>query len=143
MARQPYSLFRLKKKLQEKDFDPKDIDLAIQRAKNLNYLCEKDYTFSRITSLMRRGCATYLIKKRLKIEDQIEVTSEEVEKVFKEHNITEESLIKEIIAKKKPSAFKNEIHKEKVKNKILRYLQNKGYNWDIVSFLVDEEFKVP
>ncbi|MEC7182534.1 MAG: regulatory protein RecX [Bdellovibrionota bacterium] len=143
MARQPYSLFRLKKKLQEKDFDPKDIDLAIQRAKNLNYLCEKDYTFSRITSLMRRGCATYLIKKRLKIEDQIEVTSEEVEKVFKEHNITEESLIKEIIAKKKPAAFKNEIHKEKVKNKILRYLQNKGYNWDIVSFLVDEEFKVP
>ena len=117
--------------------------MAIQRAKNLNYLCEKDYTFSRITSLMRRGYATYLIKKRLKIEDQIEVTSEEVEKVFKEHNITEESLIKEIIAKKKPAAFKNEIHKEKVKNKILRYLQNKGYNWDIVSFLVDEEFKVP
>ena len=92
---------------------------------------------------MRRGCSTYLIKKRLKIEDQIEVTSKEIEKVFKDHNITEENLIREIISKKMPNAFKNEIHKGKVKNKILRYLQNKGYNWDIVSFLVDEKFKVP
>jgi len=40
-------------------------------------------------------------------------------------------------------AFKNEADREKVKNKILRYLQNKGYNWDIISFLVDEELKVP
>ena len=64
-------------------------------------------------------------------------------KVFTEHNLTEENLIKEIINKKKPVAFKNETDREKVKNKILRYLQNKGYNWDIISFLVDEEFKVP
>ena len=92
---------------------------------------------------MRKGHSIYLIAKRLKVEDQITVTSHEIEKIFTEHNLTEENLIKEIINKKKPVAFKNEIDKGKVKNKILRYLQNKGYNWDIVSFLVDEEFKVP
>ena len=92
---------------------------------------------------MRKGHSIYLIAKRLKVEDQITVTGQEIEKVFTEHNLTEENLIKEIIGKKKPVAFKSEIDKGKVKNKILRYLQNKGYNWDIISFLVDEEFKVP
>ena len=143
LARQPYSFFRLKKKLQEKDFDPQEIEIALQKVRDLNYLCEKDYIFSRITSLMRRGHSAYLIAKRLKAEDQIIVTSHEIKKIFTEHNLTEENLIKEIINKKKPVAFKNETDKEKVKNKILRYLQNKGYNWDIISFLVDEEFKVP
>ena len=143
MARQPYSFFRLKKKLQEKKFDPQDIELAIQKAKDLNYLCERDYTFSRITSLMRKGHSAYLIKRKMKMEDQIDVTSKDIEKVFKEHNLTEESLIKEIIFKKKPLSFKDENDKTKAKNKILRYLQNKGFSWDIISFLVDEEFKVP
>lgn len=143
MARQPYSFFRLKKKLQEKKFDPQDIELAIQKAKDLNYLCERDYTFSRITSLMRKGHSAYLIKRKMKMEDQIDVTSQDIEKVFKEHNLTEESLIKEIIFKKKPLSFKDENDKTKAKNKILRYLQNKGFSWDIISFLVDEEFKVP
>ncbi len=143
MARQPYSFFRLKKKLQEKKFDPQDIELAIQKAKDLNYICERDYTFSRITSLMRKGHSAYLIKRKMKMEDQIDVTNQDIEKVFNEHNLTEESLIKEIIFKKKPLSFKDENDKTKAKNKILRYLQNKGFSWDIISFLVDEEFKVP
>ena len=77
------------------------------------------------------------------MEDQIDVTNQDIEKVFNEHNLTEESLIKEIIFKKKPLSFKDENDKTKAKNKILRYLQNKGFSWDIISFLVDEEFKVP
>ena len=143
MAKRPYSSFRLKKKLQEKKFESQEIETAIQKAKDLNYLCEKSYTFSRVTNLMRRGCSVYLIKRKLKLEDQISISTAEVEKVFSEHNLSEEALIKEIINKKKPISFKNELDRVKVKNKILRYLQNKGFSWDIISFLVDEEFKVP
>jgi len=106
-------------------------------------LTEDDFKWSRITSLMRKGYSAYFIRKKLQIEDQIDVSKDEVIKIFEEHNLTEELLVKDIIDKKRPIAFKNESDRQKIKNKILRYLQNKGHNWEIVSFLVDEEFKVP
>ena len=71
--------------------------------------------FPTLRYLMRKGYSIYFIRKKLKVEDQIDISKDEVIKVFEEHQLTEELLIENLIDKKRPKAFKNEAKEEKAK----------------------------
>lgn len=142
LARRSYSKLKLNNKLQEKGFDPVEIKDAIEKLEELNYIKEDYYKRSKIINLMRKGHSVKFIKYFLKREDQIETQSSDILDIFGEFDLTEEDLIKKLIEKKFTEEVKKNHDKIKAKNKILRFLQNKGHDWATSSFLVEESLKV-
>jgi SOS response regulatory protein OraA/RecX len=142
LARRNYSKLKLNNKLREKGFDPTEIKDAIEKLEELNYIREDYYKRSQIINLMRKGNSVKFIKFSLKKEDQIEAQSNDILEVFAEFDLTEEDLIKKLIEKKITAEIKKNHDKIKSKNKILKFLQNKGHDWTTSSFLVDERLKV-
>ena len=142
LSRKGYSKLSLISKLQSKGFDSSEIDKAIIKLEELNYIREDFYKRSRIIKLMRQCYSVHSIQMQLEEQDNIQSTTSEILTIFSEFKITEEDLIKKIINKKCSLEKKSSDDEVKIKNKVLRSLHSKGHTEEAYAFFVDEELQV-
>ena len=142
LSRKGYSKLSLINKLQSKGFDSCEIDKAIIKLEELNYIREDFYKRSRVIKLMRQCYSVHSIQMQLEEQDNIECTTNEILAIFSEFKITEEDLIKKIINKKHSLGKKSSDDEVKIKNKVLRSLHSKGHTEEAYAFFVDEELQV-
>ena len=68
LSARDYSEYKLREKCRQKEFPPEDIDEAIQRVKDQNYLREDQYIEARIKGFMSKNCSPHYIQRKLKEE---------------------------------------------------------------------------
>lgn len=144
LSKQDYSQLRLREKLKGVGMDEDQIDSAIDRLIDKNFLKEQNYINQFIRKHMRKGFSISYIGKKLEREN-IKTNREDIENIFAEEELTHNKQIKFLIDKKMPPNFRppaNRAEKQKLMKKLLGYLVSKGHDIDDgVSYLETYLFK--
>ncbi len=122
------SEFEVSRKLKEKGFHSDTIALAIERLKELKLLDDGDFAIRMTKDLVNlKGCGRYYIQRKLNEKgidpETIEVA---IESVFAE---VDEFKTAEKVALRK---LRLPIDNPKERARIGRYLQGRGFSWDII-----------
>ena len=130
LSRQDYSEYKLTKKLKTSGFSEVEIENAITKAKEKGYLTENNYAQLRIKGFMNKNYSMRYIQQKLK-QEYVNISIELIDSIYKEHGLTEEQQIMNLIEKKSrtlTSDNKTVDFKKKCKQKLLSYLGCKGHN---------------
>ena len=122
------SEFEVSRKLKEKGFDKETVAGAIERLKELRLLDDSDFAVRMTKDLVNlKGCGRYYIQRKLKEKgidpETIEVA---IESVFAE---VDEFKTAEKVALRR---LRVPIDNPKERARIGRYLQGRGFSWDII-----------
>lgn len=125
LSRKSRTVFEIRKKLSDRDFDSDDIEESIEKLERLNFLDDRKYAknfIERSTHVKGLG----RIKRELILKGVAkEVIDEELDSV--ESGVMQESAIG--IAKKKYKTLKN-LPKEKIYNRLISFLIRRGFSYD-------------
>jgi len=122
------SEFEVRRKLKEKGFNDDTIALALERLKELKLLDDYDFAIRMTKDLVNfKGCGRYYIQGKLKEKGIDQETIEgAMESVFAE---VDEFKTAEKLAIRK---LRLPIDDPKEKARIGRFLQGRGFSWDII-----------
>ncbi|MDT8317425.1 MAG: regulatory protein RecX [bacterium] len=122
------SEFEVRRKLKEKGFNDDTTALAVERLKELKLLDDRDFAIRMTKDLINlKGCGRYYIQRKLKEKGiNPETIETAIESVFAEINELE---VAERLALRK---IKVTIDDPKEKARIGRFLQGRGFSWDII-----------
>jgi regulatory protein len=124
LSSRDFSEYKLRKKLQERNYPASEIDEAINEIKARNFLREDSYIEARIKAFMNKGYSPSYIEQKLS-EEHLKVTQDLIHSIFVEYNLTPEMQIQRLASKKMKNC-ENIAYEEQ--NKILRYLLSKGHD---------------
>jgi len=125
LSSRDYSEIKLREKLKQRKFQPEEIDIAIAKIKEENYLNEASYIEARIKAFMNKGCSPKYIQQKL-MQENLKVEINIIENIFSEYNNESSSQIKSLIKKK----LKKPITDYSEKVKLIRFLMTKGHKLD-------------
>jgi regulatory protein len=134
IAARPRSIAETKTYLQQKTQDPSEIEQVIDKLIDRHYL--SDYDFANWWVDNRN---TFRAKSRRELQAELSnkgIAKEIVNQVLSESFSAsdEETNIAELINKKWPTLKA----KDKAKDKLIAYLQRKGYSWDLINKSISE-----
>ena len=134
LSKQDYSIYKLTQKLLTKGYQREHIDTVIVKLSNQNYIREKEYTLSRVKSLLYRGYANGYIEKKLETEF-LDVNTELIDAVRMELSLTSTIQLENLIDKKLKICKKisTDNDKLKLKQKLFSYLSTKGYSYEDIN----------
>ena len=123
------SEFEVRRKLKEKRFNDDTIALAIERLKELKLLDDADFAICMTKDLVNlKGCGRYYIQRKLKGKGiDPETIEEAMESVFAE--VDEVEVAGRLALRK----IRITIDDPKEKARISRFLQGRGFSWDIIN----------
>lgn len=127
LAKRDYSVHKLKTKLFEKNFDEDEIEDTINTLIKLNYLREEEYARQRVRGLFYKNYSSDYIVQRL-AQEKVFITREFIDSLIEEWEIKEEELVENLIRKKIKSLPNNSEDSYKLKIKIRRLLETKGFS---------------
>lgn len=132
LARQDYSEFKLRRKLRsKKDNLPHEVEEVLEALKGKGLLREESYRRLFIRKWMMKGEAEDKIRKRGAME-KLSFEEDEFRNVERELGFTDDDSIEKLISKKLrakdiPSDYES---KNKLRDKVLRFLISKGHSYD-------------
>jgi regulatory protein len=138
LTRRAHSRFELVSKMRMKGFPDNIINVALDELENLDLV--NDDHFARLfiqNELQLRPVSRMLLKRKL-IQRGInrEIIDHQIEKLFSE----EQEL--DIIKQHTKKFIKSHSHLEaKIKEKLVRFLQSKGFSWDLIQQVLESEWK--
>lgn len=124
LSSRDFSEYKLREKLKERNYPNNEIDEAISEVKSRNFLREDNYIEARVKAFMNKGYSPDYIQQKL-YQEHLDITQELIESIFSEYNMSTESQIRHLAAKK--IGFKTNLDYGD-QNKILRYLLSKGHD---------------
>ena len=141
LSKRDYSRFKLKQKLSQRNFTEEEIEEAIERLINLNYLREEDYARIRIKALLLSGYSNEFIQNKLEVEELF-ISDQLINTVREDNGLLQESSLDQLIEKKMRSKrIPNEPEARlKLKNKLLNFLVSKGHDYYDIEDKVDSWF---
>lgn len=142
LSKQDYSEFKIKTKLQSLGLDKEQIDIAINKIKQENFLNDERYQKILIKKLIHKGYSSSFIQERLK-HDGIFITEGKILSFFEEEMIKPIDQIKMLIEKKLPKTsipFKSELDKQKVLKKLLNFILAKGHDFEEILAYLEDHF---
>lgn len=131
LARQDYSTYKLKRKLlSKKDNLPHEVDEVIAILKSKGLIPEDNYRRLFIRKWMIKGESKNKIIKRGSME-RLEFSAEEFTQVEQELGFCDDESIEKLVIKKLRSKEipKNPIERQKLQDKVLRFLISKGHSF--------------
>ena len=134
LSRRDYSEFKLRVKLQNKQFQDFEIDEAIEALKIKKYINEENYTENRIIELILRNYGNLYIINKLN-EEKLYPEEININKIRTERNMEEENIIQILLIKKAHSL--KDIPLLKKKNKINSYLTAKGFDFYSIEKVIE------
>lgn len=138
-----YSKPKLRQKLRERQYSAESINQVIAELERLNFIREDLYIEARIKGFMFKRCSPSYIVQKL-AQESISIDESLVDQLFAEYSITVEQQILELIKKKCPTPLAiganqlNYEEREKLKNKVLRYLASKGHSFALSIKMLDD-----
>ncbi len=147
LSMRDYSEKILRRKIIEKKYPAPIADKVIEDIKDLGYLKEDLFLEARIKAFMHKGYSQNFIYQKIKLESHL-ITEELISKIFQEHQITEHHQIHMLLQKKyrpspqtpdeAPISFEE---KQKVSQKLARFLMSKGHSPSLIFGAIKELFK--
>lgn len=125
LAKKDYSEYKLRKKLNDRQFESEEIDAAIETLLDKGYLREDYYAEARIKGLMYKGYSPNYIVQKL-AQEHVETTIETILEIFSSCDYSQESQIKELASKKLRGL---KVSDPKTREKILRFVLSKGHDY--------------
>ncbi|MAX65455.1 MAG: hypothetical protein CME66_00815 [Halobacteriovoraceae bacterium] len=134
-----YSIYKMKKKLQERKFSEDIIEKTIQKLLDYNYLREEEFTRIRIKQFLVKGYANSYIKQKL-MQEHLNADDQTIDQIRDEQNLGHNKQLYYLIEKKLrykeiPTEF---IPKQKLRNKLCSFLATKGYNYSEINTALNE-----
>ena len=139
LSRRDYSIYKMKKKLQEKKYPDDVANSTIELLIEQNYLREEEYKRQRIKQLILKGYANGYIIQKLE-QEKLFCEKEDLDAIRSQrHEMSTEQIIISLIEKKLRT---NEIPQDKraqkkLQDKVLRFLLSKGFHYSDVKAPVE------
>jgi len=134
------SVFEIAERLRKKEFEENVIGEILEELKSYKYLDDRQFAESYINDRMSfnpRG--KFLIRKELQEKGVAEnIIEEKLEKLISEEKEIESA---RKLVEKKLRIMGNKDNKNKTNQKIMSYLQSKGYSFEIISQAVKNEIE--
>ena len=99
LAMRDYSEYKLRTKLNDKEFETNEIDSAIEKLIEQQYLQEHEYIRVKIKSYLEKGYGHSYIINKLK-QEELNITVEQIEQIEQKYELYQESTIDYLIQKK-------------------------------------------
>jgi regulatory protein len=134
-----YSIFKMKKKLSDRNINPEHTEEVINRLLELKYLREDEYTLMRIKQLLLKGYANSFILQKLS-QEQLIADDHVINTLREEQDMNLDKQLHMLIEKKLRSKNipNDPEQKMKLKNKVISFLSSKGYNYDQIKKALQE-----
>lgn len=135
----PRSEKQVEKRLAEKDFSRVVIDICINFLKEFNLIDDNRFAYDFAAMyIQKKPSGVALLRQELKAKGINEYLINDVVSQFTDSDLqlelAEKATIKKLrMLKTKPL--------EKQKNALIQYLQRQGFSWDIISKIIDANFK--
>ena len=135
LAQREYCTFQIQQKLTGRKVDDEIIDFVIARLKQDGYLSDQRFADAYLRSRLEKGETPWLAAKRAKQKGAADVS---VETALHELTIDydAETTARELLARRDPAGFRFE--DERAWQRQARFLQNKGFEADIVLRVLKE-----
>ncbi|MFP5459292.1 MAG: regulatory protein RecX [Bacteriovoracia bacterium] len=142
LSAQDYSEFKLRQKLRLKQFEAAEIDETLQKLIEKNYLREEEYKRLLARRWIAKGYSDSMIKRRGE-QEQLTFTSDELLALRSDMDRSAEDTIGLLVQKKMRGREipTDREAKQKLREKVSRFLISKGYGWDEVKKAVDMAMK--
>lgn len=128
LGRQDYSRLKLLQKLLRKGYLEAEAEETLQYVIDQGYLREDNYTISRVRAFIRKGYSFKYIQNRMKHQENIDVSSDEMQAIAIDMGIVaKDDILTELIKRKIGS---KDILTDKEKARLVRFLVGKGYSFD-------------
>ncbi len=136
LARRPHSIKELKDKLFKKSKSPNLIDSIIEEFKSNNYLNDETFANAFLTDEIRlKKTGPLLIKNKLL---QKGVNSEIIDSLINNnYDVANQTKNCTILVNKKLNVLNQKLSSIERKTKLVNYLKQKGYHWDIIKQVVE------
>ena len=134
LSKRDYPEKKLREKLYQKKFLDADIDSAVKKLLEMNYLREEEYARARIQGYLRKGYSAKFIKSKLSSEVSFE--PELIKDVQSGMNFDTRSSLQGLIQKKTKGVDIAKLpfeEKQKALLKVKRFLFSKGYGFDEIN----------
>jgi regulatory protein len=134
-----HSIYELKQKFYKKGYDKNTIDLTISKCCDLGFIDDDLFAENYLTELKYRNIGSYKAVQMLKIKGiGKEIAENLVSKLYNDPDDRE--VIMKLLERKKRILSKD-LEKNKIKEKLFRYLYTKGFNKTIIYEQIDKFLK--
>ncbi|MAZ48744.1 MAG: hypothetical protein CME65_09280 [Halobacteriovoraceae bacterium] len=142
LSKRDYSEFKISNKLKSRKHSSKIIQDVVDQLTEQGYLREDEYKKQRIKQFILKGCSNRYIIQKLGVE-HLDCEEEDIENIREEQFLSTDDMIDKLIEKKLrgkdiPEGFEE---KQKLKNKVLRFLISKGHSFDHALPKLDTYFR--
>lgn len=134
-----YSVYKMKKKLSDRNINPEHSEEVIDKLLELKYLREDEFTLMRIKQLLLKGYANSFILQKLS-QEHLTTDDESINIMREEQDMDSDKQLHALIQKKLRSKDipNDPEQKMKLKNKVISFLASKGYNYDQIKAALQE-----
>ncbi|MCK4891728.1 MAG: regulatory protein RecX [Candidatus Pacebacteria bacterium] len=134
------SVFEVTERLKKKGFKENIIKEILKELKNYKYLNDEQFAESYINDRMNfRPCGRFLIMKELRERGIVKnIINKKIEELL---SVEIEIESAKRLARKKIRAVSCKTDKNKINQKTKSYLQSRGYAFDIISQVINNEMK--
>lgn len=131
LSGQDYSEYKLRQKLKAKGYEAPEIDEAVTKLIEKNYLREEEYKKLLVRRLMRKGKADGLIRRQVE-QEQLKVSAEELAECREDTGMSKDETIAQLVQKKLrgKSWPLDRTERQKLQEKVYRYLLSRGFSYD-------------
>jgi regulatory protein len=142
LSAQDYSEFKLRQKLRLKQFEQTEIDETLTKLIEKNYLREEEYKRLLARRWIAKGYSDSMIKRRGE-QEQLTFTAEELLSWRQDMDRSSDDTISLLVQKKMRGRDLpvDREGKQKLREKVSRFLLSKGYGWEDVRRAVDEAMR--
>ena len=142
LSAQDYSEFKLRQKLCLKQFEQTEIDETLTKLIEKNYLREEEYKRLLARRWIAKGYSDSMIKRRGE-QEQLTFTAEELLSWRQDMDRSSDDTISLLVQKKMRGRDLpvDREGKQKLREKVSRFLLSKGYGWEDVRRAVDEAMR--
>lgn len=131
LSKRDYSEYKIANKLRSRKHSPDIIHAVITKLTDQGYLREEEYKKQRIKQFILKGCSNKYIIQKLALE-KLTCEDDDIDTIRNDQSLSSDDMIIKLIEKKLrskevPQDFES---KQKLKNKVLRFLISKGHSFD-------------
>lgn len=144
LSKRDYSVYKIKRKLNERKYDIDVIESVVEKLLEQNYLREDEFKRQKIKQHLYKGYSNSYIQNKLSSTEKLTCTDEEIDRLREDMGHTSIDQINGLIDKKlrgnkSPNSFEE---KMKLKKKLMSFLISKGHSYDQICTPVEEKLSI-
>jgi len=140
LSKKDYSVFKLKRKLKQKDYDGLEISETVSKLIDLKYLRESEYRRNLIISLLGRSYENIYIIRKL-AQEELTTEDTEINKYKIEIGYDTKSEANKLLEFKMKNIKVPQTSEEKfkIKSKLASFLSSKGFSYDDINEVINKK----